>query len=105
MIVTGTLDPRPVHVRLTADTSSFDLYIAKTARWLVELDVKREIVGLSPAGAWALFYTRGAMDSDFATTDAVDQYLRVLTHIGGALGHAARTGFLAGWAEHRSAVA
>lgn len=102
MILTGTLDPEPISYRLTADCSDFVRYVVSTARQLLVLDLKLEVLNLNADQVWARFYARGALHPDFVTTDAVDHYLRALTRINGDRGHAARSGFLAGWAQHRA---
>lgn len=107
MILSGTLDsvPEPVSVRLTADVTDFVRYLVTTARQLLVLDLKLEVLNLNADQVWARFYTRGALHPDFAGPngpDAVDHYLRALTRINGDRGHAARAGFLQGWVDHRA---
>lgn len=104
MILSGTLDsvPEPVSVRLTADVTDFVRYLVTTARQLLVLDLKLEVLNLNADQVWARFYTRGALHPDFATPDAVDHYLCALTRINGDRGHAARAGFLQGWVDHRA---
>lgn len=117
MILMGYPNNGP-DVRLTVDTSrlvgamddahaateDFVRYIVGHGRKMLTLDVMLEVIGLTPDQVWARFYVRGAMDPDFAEPDAVDNYLIVLGRIRGDRGHAARTGFLAGWATHRAAA-
>lgn len=116
MIVCGDLPPEPVKLTIKADLSQFTAavetarvatddfvrYMVTTARQLLVLDLKLEVLGLNADQVWARFYTRGAMHPDFADESAVDHYLRALTRIDGDRGHAARTGFLQGWADHRA---
>ena len=104
MIVTGKLygDPEPLRVKITVDTSDFLHYIVEAARQVTLLDVLLEMAGLTVDQTWALHYQRGAFGPDFSDPDAFDNHLRVLGRVRGKRGHAARAGFVHGWAQHRA---
>lgn len=110
MILTGKLPvaarrprrvgPREVVVDIKIETEDFTRYVVKAARQITTLDITLEVLRLTPDQAWALFYTRGGFDPEFADPVARDNYLRSVLCLKGERGRAAIEGFLTGWAKH-----
>lgn len=88
--------------RIVADAVAASRATDLLRRNLSALTVLREVMHLTTDQVWARFYVRGGMDHRYIEPDAVDEYLRVLNHVPGRKGEAARAAFLRGWAEHRS---
>lgn len=105
MIPAGLPIPTPAPLNLVADVAPLvDEALVKLRRNAQSMTVILEVLRMTPDQVWSTFYIRGAMDPRFVGPDAVDDYLCVLSAVAGDRGHAARTGFLHGWAAHRTHV-
>lgn len=118
MILAGKLPPHPRSVpdadapdmydrrgevifEIKVDRSNFQRQVSRAVRTTILLSVNLELIGLSSDGIRARFYTRGALDPDFADPAAFEQYARVLAQVPGDRGRTACEAFLRGWAERR----